>query len=139
MLCIPAKKRHRTEDSQSSLAAQISKERLVKAHVLVTVSRFMGTNCPSWVQSTAGTPLHLLSWCAVSSLASVCYRKTQGQSLSALPTFGAAKCSVEASGGCRSVLTFRMSSLAEWDIRILSHQAGHLVFMYCLPWLESSL
>lgn len=63
----------------------------------------------------------------------------QGQSLLAIPAFGADKCSVEALGGCRSVLTFRMSSLAEWDIRILSHQAGHLVFMYCLPWLESSL
>lgn len=34
---------------------------------------------------------------------------------------------------------FRMSSLAVWDMRILSHQAGHLVFMYCFPWLESSL
>lgn len=95
MLCIPAQKRHRIEDSQSPLAAQIAKEVLVKAHFSVTVSRFMGTNPPSWVQSTGGTPLHLLPRCAVSSLASVCYRQTQGQSLSALLTFGAGKCSVK--------------------------------------------
>lgn len=66
VLCIPAQKRHRTEDSQSSLAAQIPKEGLVKAHLLVTVSRFMGTNPLSWVQGTGGTALHLLPWFAVS-------------------------------------------------------------------------
>lgn len=99
MLCIPTQKRHRTEDSQSSsLAAQIPKEVLVKSLLLVTVSRFMGTNPPSWVQSTGGTALHLLPWCAVSSLASVCYRQTQGRSASALAAFGADKCSVEAWG-----------------------------------------
>lgn len=35
--------------------------------------------------------------------------------------------------------TFKTRSLAELERRILSHQAGHLVFMYCFPWLLSSL
>ena len=30
-------------------------------------------------------------------------------------------------------LTFKKRSLAEADMRIRSHQAGHLVFMYCFP------
>lgn len=36
-------------------------------------------------------------------------------------------------------LTFKTRSLAEVERRILSHQAGHLVLMYCFPWLLSSL
>lgn len=36
-------------------------------------------------------------------------------------------------------LTLRISSLADGDMRTRSHQAGHRVFMYCLPWLQSSL
>lgn len=30
-------------------------------------------------------------------------------------------------------LTFKTRSLAEEERRIRSHQAGHLVFMYCFP------
>lgn len=36
-------------------------------------------------------------------------------------------------------LTLRISSLADGDMRTRSHQAGQRVFMYCFPWLESSL
>lgn len=121
---------------QSSLAAQKAKEVLVKAHFLVTVSMFMGTNPPSWVQSTGGTPLHLLPWCAVSTWQVFATGKLKDRVFQSHPPL------VQLNAVWRhwgSVLTFRMSSLAEWDIRILSHQAGHLVFMYCFPWLESSL
>ena len=41
--------------------------------------------------------------------------------------------------GVALALTFRISSLADGDMRTRSHHAGHRVFMYCLPWPESSL
>jgi len=85
----------------------------------------------------------LLPQYAVSSLASVCYwqLKIEGQAEVCQPYLPLLKTNTPQRRweGCRPVLTFRMSSLAEWDIRILSHHAGHLVFMYCFPWLESSL
>lgn len=78
-----AQKRHRTEDSQSPLAAQIPKEVLVKAHSLVTVSRFMGT-------------IPLLGCKALEAHLSIYYHgvlspawQTQRQSLPAIPAFGA--------------------------------------------------
>ena len=108
-------------------------------------------NCQwvNWDKSTFSAGKHwrdnslILPWYAVFRLVSVCYRqlKIQGQAEVYQPCLPLSKINTtwRQRGGCRSVLTFRMSSLAEWDIRILSHQAGHLVFMYCFPWLESSL
>lgn len=73
------------QDRRQSVTSGSSdtKRSACESSLLVTISRFIGTNPPSWVQSTGGTPLHLLPWCAVSSL------ETQGQSPPAIPAFGA--------------------------------------------------
>lgn len=127
---------HRS-DRQLLSAAQIPTAAPVKASALVTARGLTGTTPRSRLESAGGVTVPR---CHGGCLAVSSLRVFARGSCKVRP--GRSQAAPAASGEDQRtgpVLTFRMSSLAEWDIRILSHQAGHLVFMYCFPWLESSL
>lgn len=54
----PAQKRHRGDNRQPVLAAQVPREVFVKARAAVTASRLTGTNPHSWAESAGSTTVY---------------------------------------------------------------------------------